>query len=66
MGKSYTGNPEVDALFKNTSTLGQQATKQVNLGKQQSDANYLSDQWARVDKARAIKGQPSLPKPPYK
>jgi len=44
----------------NSSTLGKQAAP---LKAKVSDKDYLDAQWARVDKARAIKGKPSLPKP---
>ena len=55
----YTDDPEMLAM-DNSSTLGKQAAP---LKAKVSDKDYQDAQWARVDKARAIKGKPSLPKP---
>lgn len=65
---AQTGDVSLDSLFGGSS-LGDQATQgahPIPVAKpapQADDAAYEMEQWNRVDKARAVKGLPSLPKP---
>lgn len=58
-------DPEMIATLGGGSTLGKQAAAASQTPKKTTGAgkNDAMAQWERVDKARAIKGLPSLPKP---
>ncbi len=59
-----TDDPEMLKTLRSKSTLGKQASKSApkRMDKAAEKA-HLEAQWSRVDKSRAAKGKPSLPKP---
>jgi hypothetical protein len=55
-------DPEMISTLGTSSTLGKQAAAVTSKKLKKADTS-LSDMYDRVDKARAVKGKPALPKP---